>query len=141
MQARKDVSRDLQALVEYEYGSSVARIMGWSDEWNSRVKLAWRHRNGTANLGSYYRVWRDPDTTTEVIITNAGHKDYAETAAVALTWYGKSGVTGGSQLSIARMPLSGQRLMSFAKMLTAFWKALIWACCESTVIATWPSYR
>ena len=73
--------RRLQALVEYRTPDSVARVMTWSDEWNSRVRLAWREQSGTPTVfRSYFRVSLDAQTTTEIAVTNAGHPGYDRSA-------------------------------------------------------------
>lgn len=81
----KAVPRRLQALFEYRGPESIARTMAWSDEWNSRVRLAQRDRNRTPQVSkSFFRIWEDAELTTEVAITNAGHAGYNRHADVRL---------------------------------------------------------
>jgi hypothetical protein len=84
----------LQALLEYRRDDSIARTMAWSDEWNSRIRLAKRDRRATPLLSrSFYRVWQDGDLSTEIATTNAGHADYDRNANVRLTLLGNDGQT------------------------------------------------
>ena len=83
----KPVPARLQALVEYRGLESVARVMTWSDEWNSRIRLARRDRSSAATIfRSYFRVCRDANTTTEIAVTNAGHPGYDRTANARLIY-------------------------------------------------------
>lgn len=95
------VPTHVQALVEYQSGDSVAHVMGWSDEWNSRLVLARRKRRPAHVNRSFYRVWQDGDLETEVLITNAGHRDYAETARATLTLESESGAAVAIEVQIA----------------------------------------
>jgi hypothetical protein len=79
----KPVPRRLQALVEYSGTNSVARVMTWSDEWNSRVRLARRERRDVPTIfRSYFRVCLDAMASTEIAVTNAGHPGYDRSAEV-----------------------------------------------------------
>jgi hypothetical protein len=100
---RKDlpVPSHVQALVEYQRRDSVAHIMGWSDDWNSRITLARRQRKPPHVNRSWYRVWHDGDYRTEVVITNAGHRDYGETARASLTLHRNDGSTVSTTVDIA----------------------------------------
>ena len=97
----RHVPRHLQALVEYEQRGSVAHIMGWSDEWNSRQALARRQRGPAHVNRSWYRVWSDGDLESELVITNAGHRDYCETAKASLVLYGCQGAIVRKEVAIA----------------------------------------
>lgn len=97
----RHVPTHLQALLEYQQRDSVAHIMGWSDEWNSRPVLARRKRRPPHVNRAWYRVWHDGDFETEVVITNAGHRDYSETATASLTLHGKGGATLSTVVEIA----------------------------------------
>lgn len=82
----------LQALLEYRATNSVARVMGWSDEWNSDVRVARRERSGQPRPSrAYFRVRDDALAFTQVAITNAGHPGYTETAKVRLVLFGAEG--------------------------------------------------
>jgi hypothetical protein len=86
------VPRRLQALLEYRRAGAVARVMAWSDEWNSRVRLAERDRSESPpTMRSYYRVWCDTETETELAITNAGHPGYDRAASVRAVLIGRQG--------------------------------------------------
>jgi hypothetical protein len=75
--------RHLQALIEYRRPDSIARVMTWSDEWNSRVRLALRDRSVRApSYRSYFRVAPDERLRYEFAITNAGHPGYDRCASV-----------------------------------------------------------
>ncbi len=77
------VPRRLQALMEYRNSGSVARIMTWSDEWNSRVKIARREQLVAPPIyRSFFRVLPDSQAITEFSITNAGHSGYDRTAEI-----------------------------------------------------------
>ncbi len=90
--AGQSVPRHLQALLEYRRGTSVARTMTWSDEWNSNVRLARRDRSARPALGrSYFRVCEDLELGTEVAVTNAGHAGYRGVAEVRMTLGGLGG--------------------------------------------------
>ncbi len=79
------VPRRLQALVEYSGLNSVARVMTWSDEWNSRVRLARRDGSESPTLfRSYFRVVLDDAMSTEIAVTNAGHPGYDRSASARL---------------------------------------------------------
>jgi hypothetical protein len=79
----RDVPRRLQALIEYRQAASVARVMTWSDEWNSKLRLARRERSASPMINrSFFRVRLDDESTTEIALTNAGHADYRQHAEV-----------------------------------------------------------
>jgi hypothetical protein len=83
----ESVPGHLQALLEYRSAASVARVMTWSDEWNSFVHLAKRDRSiKPTQYRSWFRIWPDADATTEIAITNAGHDGYDRTADVRATY-------------------------------------------------------
>lgn len=95
------VPRRLQALVEYRRPDSVARTMTWSDEWNSKVRIAKRDRCATPPRGrSYFRICEDGEVTTEVSITNAGHAGHERVAEVRLVLYGGDGPLAECSLRI-----------------------------------------
>ncbi|TAL43578.1 MAG: hypothetical protein EPN91_06090 [Salinibacterium sp.] len=82
----------LQALMEYRRPNSVARVMTWSDEWNSRVRLARRDRSlEPPRYRSYFRVDAGADVVTELAITNAGHNGYDRSAEVRATYRSADG--------------------------------------------------
>ena len=86
--------RRLQALLEYRSPVGAARVMAWSDEWNSRMKLFQRSRNESAvPLRSYYRVWARDGFSTIVSITNPGHGDYREFADYTIRLRNTAGQT------------------------------------------------
>ncbi len=67
----------LQALLEYQTSQSTARVMAWSDEWNSAERLA----KAGVPLAAYYRVWFRPPLVTHLSISNCGlSHDYDRTA-------------------------------------------------------------
>jgi hypothetical protein len=82
----------LQALLEYRRADSVAHTMTWSDEWNSKVRLAKRDRSATPAISrSWFRVLEDTDLTTEIAIANAGHDGYDRSADIRLILHGSHG--------------------------------------------------
>lgn len=96
------VPRRLQALLEYRRAESVARVMAWSDEWNSKRRLAQRDRSpDPPRHRSWYRVWEDPDSTTELSITNAGHPGYNRSADVRVTLRAAAGPVGQTDFELA----------------------------------------
>lgn len=95
------VPAHLQALFEYEHRGSVAHIMGWSDEWNSRPALVRRKRRPPHVQRSWYRMWHDGDFQTQLVITNAGHRGYSETAKASLTLHGDHGAMLRTEVEIA----------------------------------------
>ena len=84
--------RHLQALLEYRSAGGAARVMAWSDEWNSRVKLHVRKQHGQLPLRSYYRSLAGRGFTTFVSVTNAGHAGYIESAPYSVTLINAAGV-------------------------------------------------
>ena len=72
--------------------------MAWSDEWNSRIKLHARAREGALPLRSFYRAWSGRGFETFVSITNAGHGAYRETAPTTITLCNAT----GDRLIVAR---------------------------------------
>ena len=89
---RAAVPRHLQALMEYRRSSSVAHVMTWSDEWNSRISLARRDRSATLLCyRSYFRMLPDSHAITEFSITNAGHVGYDRTADIRAVYIGSDG--------------------------------------------------
>lgn len=70
-----EVPGRLQALLEYRGKSATARVMAWSDEWNSRIKMAKRRKEAPL-LASYFRVWWDGMVQSYLSITNPGHAGY-----------------------------------------------------------------
>ena len=101
LRLKQYVPSHVQALVEYQHRESVAHIMGWSDEWNSRPALARRKKNPPHVNKSFYRVWHDGDFETELVITNAGHRDYREAAHATLTLQGTGGAAAAVPVEIA----------------------------------------
>jgi hypothetical protein len=101
--ASKDqpVPQHVQALLEYQHRESVAHIMGWSDEWNSRPMLAKRKKRPPHLNRSWYRVWHDDGLQTVVAITNAGHPGYEETASARLVLHGADGSVQETTVDIA----------------------------------------
>jgi len=98
----QDVPGHLQALIEYRRPRSVAHTMTWSDEWNSRVKLAKRDRSlSPALYQSWFRVLDDAETTTEIAIVNAGHQGYARSAEVHATLCSRAGVVTETRFTLA----------------------------------------
>ncbi len=75
----------LQALLEYRSAGGAARVMAWSDEWNSRIRLHVRRKDGALPLRSYYRALAGRGFTTYASVTNAGHAGYAESAPYTIT--------------------------------------------------------
>lgn len=103
-----DVPRHQQALLEVRRADSVARTMAWSDEWNSVPRLARRDRRpGAPPLRSYFRVWVDDETFTEISVTNAGHRGYAREANLRLCLLA---ATGESQECFLSLPAFATRL-------------------------------
>jgi hypothetical protein len=103
----------LQALLEYRRADSVAHSMTWSDEWNSKVRLAKRDRSATPAIGrSWFRVFEDTDFTTEIAIVNAGHEGYDRSAEVRLILHGSHGPIAETKFRLApfatRMATIGQ---------------------------------
>ncbi|HVZ48763.1 MAG TPA: hypothetical protein VG916_08275 [Gemmatimonadaceae bacterium] len=99
---KADVPWHVQALLEYRRAGGVARVMAWSDEWNSRVKLARRDASASPAVSrSYYRVWCDADVDTQLSITNAGHEGYDRTAAVRALLVGAEGVVAETTFALA----------------------------------------
>jgi hypothetical protein len=95
------VPRRLQALLEYRRTGSVARVMTWSDEWNSPVRLAKRDRSAAPpSYRSWFRVWQDDGTTTEFAITNAGHNGYDRPAEIHAIYFDHAGGTIETQFSL-----------------------------------------
>lgn len=92
----------LQALMEYRSAGSVARMMTWSDEWNSRIRLARRARVAEPPVfGAFSRVLADPHLETEFAVTNAGHAGYQAVADVTAHWRGKNGERASSHFELA----------------------------------------
>ncbi|MBC7603535.1 MAG: hypothetical protein H7255_12860 [Ramlibacter sp.] len=91
----------VQALMEYGSDRTVARVMGWSDEWNSDVKRARRLQLGQDDvIRACFLVWNDAELESLVAITNAGHLDYKECATAELSLVGPSGTIMKTELSI-----------------------------------------
>lgn len=84
--------RHLQALLEYRSAGGAARVMAWSDEWNSRIKLHQRKREGALPLRSYYRAICGRGFSTWVSLTNAGHGGYRETVPCTITLCNATGM-------------------------------------------------
>ena len=84
--------RHLQALLEYRSAGGAARVMAWSDEWNSRIKLHQRKRDGALPLRSYYRAICGRGFSTWVSLTNAGHGGYRDVVPCTITLVNASGV-------------------------------------------------
>jgi len=93
------VPRRLQVLVEYRTTSSVARVMAWSDEWNSAVRVARRSRHPTAPR-AFCRVVAKPTVQTEIAVTNAGHDDHRMPADVEFTLVSAHGPVATAQRRI-----------------------------------------
>jgi hypothetical protein len=71
--------RVLQALLEYRTAHGTARVMAWSDEWNSPQRAVAR---GRVVYRAYSRVWCRPPLETHLCITNCGNeRRYADPAA------------------------------------------------------------
>jgi hypothetical protein len=63
--AARAVPRRLQALVEYRGAKSIARVMAWSDEWNSIARLARRRQRPVAPR-AFCRVVASRSVDTEL---------------------------------------------------------------------------
>jgi hypothetical protein len=99
---RQSVPRHLQVLMEYRRDCSVAHTMTWSDEWNSRVRLAKRERaSAQAAYLSWFRVWQAEDTFTEIAIVNAGHAGYDRCAQVNATLFTSAGELARKSFTLA----------------------------------------
>jgi hypothetical protein len=99
---RQSVPRHLQVLMEYRRDCSVAHTMTWSDEWNSRVRLAKRERaSAQAAYLSWFRVWQAEDTFTEIAVVNAGHAGYDRCAHVDATLCTGTGVVARKSFILA----------------------------------------
>jgi hypothetical protein len=94
------VPRRLQALVEYRGTRSVARVMAWSDEWNSIVRQARRRRDPAAPR-AFCRFVAGPSVQTEIAVTNAGHDGHNTSADVEFTLVDARGVRATVQRRIA----------------------------------------
>ncbi|MBQ02914.1 MAG: hypothetical protein CL477_19815 [Acidobacteria bacterium] len=81
--------RVLQALLEYRTVRGTARVMGWSDEWNSPQRAAVR---GRVPYGAFSRVWCRPPLETQLCITNCGNeRRYADEAPFTATLLNEQG--------------------------------------------------
>jgi hypothetical protein len=83
--------RRLQALLEYRSPVGAAHVMAWSDEWNSRLRLHRRAREGALPLRSYYRAIVREGLTTFISVTNAGHGGYREQAPLSIALVNRAG--------------------------------------------------
>jgi hypothetical protein len=77
---RAQYPRRLQALMAYDGGSTCARIMAWSDEWNT-PKRRYRLLQRSGHYLSYFRATCQPFLETWLGITNAGAADLTEPAS------------------------------------------------------------
>ncbi len=86
----------LQALLEYRTEHNTARVMAWSDEWNSTE----RQEGAAPVLRAFYRMWFKRPIVSSLSITNSGlspdydkHVEYTirlrNTAGDTLTYQGK----------------------------------------------------
>jgi len=97
-----DVPRRLQALLEMRRPCSVARTMAWSDEWNSRVRVAKRERAQLAPMQrSFFRILVGGGFSTRLALTNAGHPGHDRDAEVGLGLVGADGTRARHTLRIA----------------------------------------
>jgi hypothetical protein len=69
----------LQALMAYRGAQSVARIMAWSDEWNTPQRRI-AHRQAKAPYRSYFRLLGAPFLECWLGVTNAGNHELDEVA-------------------------------------------------------------
>lgn len=83
--------RRLQALLEYRSPMGTAHVMAWSDEWNSRIRMHRRAREGALPLRSFYRAIVRDRFSTFISVTNAGHGGYREVAPVSIALVNRSG--------------------------------------------------
>jgi len=74
----------LQALLEYRSNGRAARVMAWSDEWNSKEKQFVRAKSAPLAMRSYYRARVGRGFETFVSLTNAGHDGHRAAAAVVI---------------------------------------------------------
>jgi hypothetical protein len=80
---RAEYPGHLQALLRYVATSSTARVMAWSDEWNTAARTWKRMRHG----GTYRSFMRavGADSVDWLAITNAGSADHRTTATCRIT--------------------------------------------------------
>ena len=64
----------LQALMAYRTSNSMARIMAWSDEWNTPHRRIARRR-AVGGYRSYFRILSAPFLETWLGVTNAGNHE------------------------------------------------------------------
>jgi hypothetical protein len=101
----------LQALMAYRTRGSVARIMAWSDEWNTPQRRIMR-RNAAAGYLSYFRLLGASFLETWVSVTNAGNHELDETAEYTVIVENHSGERLSSRHRLAPWATSFESLDS-----------------------------
>ena len=92
----------LQALAEYRRADTVARVMCWSDQFNSNIRMAKRDRQpNPTRWRSYFRLLENAELVTEAWITNSGHGGYRRSAKVEATLILSDGESRTLEMEIA----------------------------------------
>ena len=98
----RSVPIHLQALLEYRHADSIAHVMAWSDEWNSKHQLAKRDRASSAIIKkAFNRIHCNDELDTELAITNAGHDGYQRDAMATITLLGNGYKSDAVQIFLA----------------------------------------
>ncbi|MRD46812.1 hypothetical protein GHT07_05965 [Caenimonas koreensis DSM 17982] len=142
----QDVPYHVQALMEYRSAHVVARVMGWSDEWNSDIKRARRSRLGQADeIRAYFMVWNDAELESLVAIANAGHSNYQDSATAELTLLGPDGPVMKDTISIAPYASAffavGERFPAWHEHLKAGAALLIISSCSDLASIAFTRHR
>ena len=99
----------LQALMAYRTRDSVARIMAWSDEWNTAQRRIMR-RNAGAGYLSYFRLLGASFLETWVSVTNAGSHELDQPAECTVIVENHAGERRAAQLTLAPWATSFESL-------------------------------
>jgi hypothetical protein len=111
----------LQALMEYGTPISTARVMAWSDLWNSRDRQRIAQLKQRQYAG-YYRILDRPGLSSYLAITNAGvGLDYAATAPYQLRLENRQGQPLIYQGSLPPQGTDFGAIADFFPTLDDFW--------------------
>lgn len=114
---RGPIPRRQQTLAEYLSPGHRANVMAWSDEWNSRIRVAKRQRTASVTpLRACFRVYADSENVTLLAISNPGHEQPPPPAKATVLLYSPLGRIGSATLDIAPF---GTRLIALPDLFPA----------------------
>ena len=99
----------LQALMSYRAPESLARVMAWSDEWNTPQRRA-RLRGADGGYRSYFRLLAAPFLESWLGVTNAGSHELETAADYTVIVESSSGQRRSTRCTLAPLATAWGRI-------------------------------